>query len=169
MKRFCQNGKLNINLIPSGRTVELQNKSELVFYLSNWCIFFWRSTTSSSAFSARTWASFQDFIYTFCFPFYSLFMFQSSKFISRVVRELRSSLWEELWQKDKNWYCRWSYEPQFKGKVLNFGMDVKNLASLESPEKKSIFGNGKLTNLSVMQAFWIQVPKIWITWCQKLS
>ena len=43
-----------------------------------------------------------------------------------------NSLWEELQQKDKNWYCRWSYAPQFKGKVQNFVMDVKSLAGLES-------------------------------------
>ena len=56
------------------------------------------------------------------------------------------SLWEELYQKDKNWYSRWSYEPQFKGKVPNFGMDVKGLAGLESLKKKSIFCNAKLIN-----------------------
>ena len=62
-------------------------------------------------------------------------------------------LWEESKQKDKNWYCRWSYEPQFKGKVRNFDMGVKSLAGLESPKKKSMFGNAKLINLSVMQVF----------------
>ena len=63
------------------------------------------------------------------------------------------TLWEELQQKDKNWYCKWSYAPQFKGKVQNFGMDVKSLAGLESLKKKSIFGNAKLINLSIMQVF----------------
>ena len=42
-------------------------------------------------------------------------------------------------------------------------MDVKSLAGLESLKKKSIFGNAKLINLSVMQ-----VPKIGIDWYQKL-
>ena len=59
--------------------------------------------------------------------------------------------------------------PQFKGKVQNFGMDVKSLAGLESLKKKSIFGKAKLINLSVMQVFWIQVPKNCIDWYQKLS
>ena len=45
------------------------------------------------------------------------------------------TLWEELQQKDKNWYCRWSYEPQFKGKAQNFDMGVESLAGLESPKK----------------------------------
>ena len=49
--------------------------------------------------------------------------------------ELQATLWEELQQKDKNWYCRWSYEPQFKGKAQNFDMGVESLAGLESPKK----------------------------------
>ena len=67
--------------------------------------------------------------------------------------KVKVTLWEELQQKDKNWYSRWSYEPQFKGKVRNFDMGVKSLAGLESPKKKSMFGNAKLINLSVIQVF----------------
>ena len=50
--------------------------------------------------------------------------------------------------------------PQFKGKVQNFGMDVKSLAGLESLKKKSIFGKAKLINLSVMQVFESKYQKI---------
>ena len=73
--------------------------------------------------------------------------------LSNLSSQTSTSLWEESKQKDKNWYCRWSYEPQFKGKVQNFDMGVKSPAGLESPKKKSMFGNAKLINLSVMQVF----------------
>ena len=46
-------------------------------------------------------------------------------------------------KKSKNLYFRWNYAPQIKRKVQNFGVDVKRLAGLESPNKQSIFGNAK--------------------------
>ena len=41
-------------------------------------------------------------------------------------------------------------------------MVVKSLAGLESLKKKPIFDNARLINLSLMQVFWIQAPKICI-------
>ena len=151
MKRFCQNGKVNINLIPSGRTVELQYKSGMKYVHKYWLSFL--SFTPLSNYLLTVKSSLEISLLFFCHYISSLEEVQS--FIQGI------SFWNGLYElalTDKNIQVR------FGLKMIQVWWDREFLGTTTFFPKNSIGWHQqplteRVSDISKILDFWWPIPQ----------